>query len=1038
MKKHLRWIFGILSTSAIAVLFMIGCFVYWAYEEDRSVSAVHSYVAMYLREKLPDFVVNVRDIHIRVSKDYNVIFVISGSEIKSDNNSTFIKIPRIEIETDIVGTLINMRYKIQNVNIRRPTIYLSDRIHLSKAKIDNTSAENFVIPSEFYKGVQEYVAEYLGILESFIARIDDNVMITDGKVMMNNSEDGIVNIGLQDVSMEKISEAGISIDINGEYLGENFNLFIQFLAAQDRHLFVKLNNFDCRIITDNFFSTEYQKHLVRMDGSVSVNFSKDNKISGIYLGIRNLDYENYHFADSGYNYKIGIKDSKLQIKNNVLVVEDFQMQLENFSLGGSVYINLLDDNISTKLFVERFFLEDLYADLYRYLGVDTQMLRNHVMKGTVNDLEIGLVHKVGNALDFSSFSMRGVIHEGMIATYAQYAPLEDVSGEFVFNDNALNFSMLSGKYGSINLNYGKMDMGFDSNIKANIKVNFNSEIRSLCTEFKCGDYVEQWVDIDSVEGTADTVLNILIDKDRYKEPYFLIKSSVRAFSIYSREGLRVNEGDFQVHIDPKVMKISGDGLLNEKEISLMFKKHMSSDKYQIRLGGEFEVNDLINNRIISVEDELYMNGVMIGDVLIKYDSGILNIRGGFDFNDIAVSIPRLNFDNNESGSLKFSVVHDIQNNNIDVQELSWLGNGIRVVGVGALSDNKIRANVESLKIGNTDCTILYGEDISSREKQVIVNGNSLSLQGIRKIFKTDKRVDNKIENLLLDIGVDKLFLDADVELYDFKGKIKLDNNFIEEFYLDAQGEGSVYIQGGLDKDEVYLISNNAGMVLEGLDISNSIHRGYMTAFFDRRSDDLGKIFAHMVIRNFELSDTPILGQILSLATLPVANITNLLSGKGIPFYRMRISTEYDGKNLIVNEGLAESQPLGIMFSGPINMNTGYFRMAGTVVPAYMLNKAVSKIPLVGKLITGGDGEGFISVNYVAEGTSDSYNVDVDTLSLIAPGALRKILGVLYDNKSDNKHEDSSDATDLMSEEESSEEESVESVESDVNDNNDIQ
>ncbi len=55
---------------------------------------------------------------------------------------------------------------------------------------------------------------------------------------------------------------------------------------------------------------------------------------------------------------------------------------------------------------------------------------------------------------------------------------------------------------------------------------------------------------------------------------------------------------------------------------------------------------------------------------------------------------------------------------------------------------------------------------------------------------------------------------------------------------------------------------------------------------------------------------------------------------------------------------------------------------------------LNKIPVIGTLLGGGQNEGIIGISYRVQGPINSPQVSVNPLSAIAPGILRKILGVV--------------------------------------------
>jgi hypothetical protein len=65
--------------------------------------------------------------------------------------------------------------------------------------------------------------------------------------------------------------------------------------------------------------------------------------------------------------------------------------------------------------------------------------------------------------------------------------------------------------------------------------------------------------------------------------------------------------------------------------------------------------------------------------------------------------------------------------------------------------------------------------------------------------------------------------------------------------------------------------------------------------------------------------------------------------------------------------------------------------SGVLSPVYSLNGMVKKLPLVGGLIGGNEGEGFFGINYFATGALQDPLLTINPLSIITPGKFRELL-----------------------------------------------
>ena len=65
-----------------------------------------------------------------------------------------------------------------------------------------------------------------------------------------------------------------------------------------------------------------------------------------------------------------------------------------------------------------------------------------------------------------------------------------------------------------------------------------------------------------------------------------------------------------------------------------------------------------------------------------------------------------------------------------------------------------------------------------------------------------------------------------------------------------------------------------------------------------------------------------------------------------------------------------------------------------MVPAYTVSRILGAIPILGPLLTGGEGEGLFAFTYEMTGGLDDPQVAVNPLSVLAPGFLRGLFGGL--------------------------------------------
>ena len=153
------------------------------------------------------------------------------------------------------------------------------------------------------------------------------------------------------------------------------------------------------------------------------------------------------------------------------------------------------------------------------------------------------------------------------------------------------------------------------------------------------------------------------------------------------------------------------------------------------------------------------------------------------------------------------------------------------------------------------------------------------------------------------------------------------------------------------------------------------------------------------IEDYRVINAPTLAKLLTIATL--TGILNELKGdKGIAFSRFDMPFSIEEGILTIRDGRTSGFALGVNAEGTINLDTDRVDISGTVVPAYTLNTLIDAIPILGNLLTGGEGEGLFAASYRVGGTTAEPDISVNPLSVLAPGFLRDLFPFLGEGKAD--------------------------------------
>lgn len=191
---------------------------------------------------------------------------------------------------------------------------------------------------------------------------------------------------------------------------------------------------------------------------------------------------------------------------------------------------------------------------------------------------------------------------------------------------------------------------------------------------------------------------------------------------------------------------------------------------------------------------------------------------------------------------------------------------------------------------------------------------------------------------------------------------------------------------------VTLRAADGGAALRALDLTESVLGG--TLAVDARYDDtpaVPTLSGQAELVGFHVGTAVVAGKALQAITL--YGLPDALSGPGVLFSRLALPFRWDGTRLDVVGAQAFSASLGLTAAGSVDRAKGQIDLQGTVVPVYVINSLLGRLPLVGKLFSPEKGSGIVAMDWSLRGPIASPTVRANPLSLLTPGILRRLFHI---------------------------------------------
>lgn len=329
-----------------------------------------------------------------------------------------------------------------------------------------------------------------------------------------------------------------------------------------------------------------------------------------------------------------------------------------------------------------------------------------------------------------------------------------------------------------------------------------------------------------------------------------------------------------------------------------------------------------------------------------------------------------------------------------VQRLSFAGSASFATEGGLR-----RIAVESLVTGRTDAG---GEltPLSGGGWQLAVRGRSLDLKpALQDIVANDEPAEEGgSDPVRLTFDLDSLWLTQEYRLTGLTAALERNHDVWTVASAQARADDGSRIDGSVTGADVgtgtgrtlVVTAENAGAAFRSLGLFNSMVGGRLTMQADLGGGvGASALQGRLRVDDYHIKNAPTVAKLLSM--MAVTGIDDVLRGDGLAFSVLDVPFAFEGGRLAIEEARASGPSLGFTASGSIDFPDDRMNVQGTVVPLYLINGTLGRIPLLGPLLSGGEkGGGLFAATYTMTGAIDDPVVSVNPLAALAPSYLREL------------------------------------------------
>ncbi|MGL9718188.1 MAG: YhdP family protein [Wolbachia sp.] len=947
---------------SIVLLFTLCFFIFF---KDKGPLEVNiSYVNFYLKNKISKTFansdVNMESTSVILRKDGKDPYLVI-TNLKIVNSGFTIKVPNLFVHfkfSSLLKTSVNFS------QVSADNVY----VHVKQEK-DDFKAVDFN-SKDFLKAVRKFffglnAGSKIEITNIAINKSTEGEFFID-KVYAGKGEDfNILDIRvytkegkgfLDDLSIT-IKNRNNLLNLCGTFYNLKLGLFNEFSTL------VKSYNLDREIGFKGNFS-------IRING-------KDEVVDGnIYV----LNTENH----SGKNLALTNVNVNLTYSDEIISVRNFHFKLNGMYLSLIGKMNFSTNHTLLRINISKFAAKDLCT------YVPDSIVNNRFKKWYCDNIDGDIINtiisfngKINSLVndDLSDVVIAADIENGSVRFDEDFEQVKGLNGDLILKNNNLTIAVNSAKFQNFTIDGGSIEMNSLDKEESVLVINgkATSDAYGLYEpiKFKLDDMIQ--VTRDKIGGIAKSVFSFRIfnlNVDDKKVDFLAnFHSQIDDLVVY---GASLGKHDIKLDFGRDFIDLNGSGMVNNTQLLFDLKSSNKNESFTWNLTGDLPAQILnfdggyVNINIESVIDQ-DKTGYVSGNIdlsELESRSSYLGWRNRFEDHNKILFSTRLK----GAGELLIDKL-DVVGNDLDIKFSGKVGNGNLYLSSGKfeLPDNDLNVEIELGK--ERSIVNIYGEKINLSDILGLLGKNSSGLNN-------DIEVSMNVDNVMMKEGI--VVKNAKLHVICTKGDCS-GSKFAGQFLEDNSKISAKYSGIGLE-----LYADNSGMLLRSLGIGKSVKNGKLSFYLSPQREN-GEHYGMLSISNFYIKDASLLTTLLSMSSLP--GIVNAIKNEGVYFYKCNAPFSYKDGTVEIEESWLEGAELGISTSGKLDIRNYKFQVEGQVIPAYSINKSLLKIPIIGKLLTGGKSRGIISIDYKASGDDKNSNVSVNPISSLTPSLFKRLLGV---------------------------------------------
>ena len=705
------------------------------------------------------------------------------------------------------------------------------------------------------------------------------------------------------------------------------------------------------IKTDKF-NNQITNNILRINSKINLSLKDVNYLLNPYNFTINIKTTNPKILLEGRS--LGIKEIQSNVALKSLIkdqfsIDDLQITTKEIKLNDIIALARVFQN-STQLFILDSIIKDgfVFANINLNFDASGKIKENFKIEGSVKKVETNIINK----FRLKDFNFGFNISKNFFSLKQLDMELNDIkiTSPLIEIKKKQNLFFVNGKF----LNDNK---------------NFDIEEFKLIFPILFND-----IDVQKIEFSSKN--NFSFDfNDKLKFNNFKIESDINL----NRLTFKKTNLNLKPYLPSFVEKIKLEG----HKIAINFNKN----RFDIKGGGNILLEDKLD--VLSYQ-------IIKDDKNLSFDTEIY-IKNNSLFIDF------LDYEKKEGSNSIVSIKGNLKKNNqprFDLINLKEKDNEILINGLDLTKNLKI-VDIESFNLNYKNNRNIFNKlNLIRDNSNFIIEGESIDASKmIDNIMNSNEESSSIFEsiNSKINMRIKKVYIDDVNYIKNLYGNINFNNNKINDLKLEGTFPNEKKINLSIEVNNnsetiTKLFSAYPKPLIKRYDFIKGFEEGYLDFYSSKQGEVSNSV---LIIDNFKVKEVPVFAKLLSLASLQ--GIADILTGEGLRFTDFEMNFSNQKGLTTIEEMYAIGPAVSILMDGYIK-NNDLISLRGTLVPATTINRSISSIPLLGKILIGDKtGEGVFGVSFKIKGSPKALKTSVNPIKTLTPRFITRTLEKIKKN-----------------------------------------